>query len=64
MAFEGHRFRMGIQSYMGQGYEGKATGVRVTATRRPLLYVMVVLSGARVVRAMCVCVAAPCCWVA
>ena len=55
---------MGMQSYMfgvGVRYEGEASGVRVAATRRPHLYVMGVLSGARVVRVLCVCVAAPCC---
>ena len=62
---EEYRVCMGIQSYMGQGYEGKASGVRVATSRRPHLYVMAVLSGARVVRVLlCVCVAAPCCWAA
>ena len=50
---------MSIQSYMGQGYEDEASGVRVAATRHLHLYVMIVLYGARVVRVLCVCVAVP-----
>ena len=55
---------MGIQSYRSQGCEGEVSGVRVTTARRRYLYVMAVLSGSRVVRGMCVCVAAPFCWAA
>jgi len=58
-ACEGRRVRMGIQSYMRQGYGGVASGMRVAATRHPHLYVMDVLSGARVVRVMRVCVDSP-----
>ncbi len=39
-------------------------GVRVANTRRYHLYAMVELSGARVVRVLCVCVDAPCYWAA
>ena len=53
---------MGIQSYMGHAYEGEVFGVRVAATRRHHLYVMAVPSGARAVRVMCVCMAAPSLW--
>ena len=65
-ACEGHRVRVGIQSYIysGQGCGGELSGMRVATTLRRLPYVMAVLSGARVVHVMCVCVAAPCCWAA
>ena len=55
---------MGIQSYMGQGYEGEASGMRIATTRYPRHYVMAKLSRARVVRVLCVYMAAPCCWAA
>ena len=55
---------MCIQSYMGQGYECEASGLRVAATRRPYLYVMAVLSGASVVRVTCVYAATPYRWAA
>ncbi len=55
---------MGIHSYMGQGYDGEASEVRVAATRHPHFYVMALLSGARAVRVLCVCVVVPCCWAA
>ena len=58
-ACEGHRVRVGIQPYRGHGCEVEVSGVHVATTRRRHLYVMTVLSGARVVRVMCVCVAAP-----
>jgi len=65
MACEGYRVRMGRPLYRGQGYEGEVSVVRVAATRRHHLYVMAMLSGARVVHALCMCfVAAPCYWVA
>ncbi len=64
MAREGLRVRMGIESYMGQGYENEASGVRVEAVRHRYLFVMTMLSGARVVRVMCVCAVAPCWWAA
>ena len=59
-ACDGHRVRMGIQSFMGQGYEGEVSGVRIVSTRHPHRYVMAVLSGARVVHVLCACVVAPC----
>ena len=48
----------------GMRYEGEVSGVRVATTCRHQLFMMAVLSGARVVCALCVCVAAPCCWAA
>ena len=41
---------VGIQSYRGQGYEGDMSGNCFANSRHLHLYVMVVLSGARVVR--------------
>jgi hypothetical protein len=55
---------MGIKSYVEQGYEGGASGGRVAATRHPHFYLMDVLSGARVVLVLCVCVVAPWYWAA
>jgi hypothetical protein len=43
---------VGIQSYRGQGYEGDKSGNCFTNSRYIQLYVMVVLSGARVVRVL------------
>ncbi len=42
----------GIQSYRGQRYEGVITGKLIVSFRYLHLYVMVVLSGARVERAL------------
>jgi hypothetical protein len=50
---------MGIQSYKGQGYEGAKSGNGFVNSRYLHLYVMVVLSGARVVRVRWVWEAAP-----
>jgi hypothetical protein len=43
---------VGIQSYGGQGYEGVMSGKCIATSRHPYLYVMAVLSGARVVRVL------------
>jgi hypothetical protein len=43
----------------GKGAKGGCTGCVSAATRRHELYVVAVLSGARVVRVLCVCVATP-----
>ena len=51
----GHRIRVDIQSYMGQGYTCEVLGVPVAATRHHHLYVMEVISMARVVHFLCVC---------
>ncbi len=51
---------VGIRSYRGQGYEGVVVGKCLATSRRFHLYVMVVLSGARFVRARWVCEAALC----
>ena len=40
---------VGIQYYEGRGYEGVMPGKCIATSRHPHLYVMVVLSGARVV---------------
>jgi hypothetical protein len=41
-----------IQSYEGQGYEGVMFGKCIARSRHTHLYVMAVLSGARVVRVL------------
>ena len=41
-----------IQSYRGQGYEGAIAGKCFVTSRHLHLYVMAVLSGARVVRVL------------
>ncbi len=51
---------VGMQSYRGRGTKGIWPGSVVVTSRYLHLYVMVVLSGAHVVRALLVCVAAPC----
>jgi hypothetical protein len=51
---------VGMQSYRGMGMKGLLPGSAFVTSRYLHLYVMVVLSGARVVRALRVCVAAPC----
>jgi len=43
---------VGIQSYEGQGYEGVMFERCIATSRHPHLYVMAVLSGARVVSAL------------
>jgi hypothetical protein len=43
---------VGIQSYEGQGYEGVMSGKCIATSRHLHLYVMAVLSGARVVRVL------------
>ncbi len=50
---------VGIQSY-GGGCEGVTSGECFATSRHPHLYVMAMLSGARVVRVLRMCVAAPC----
>jgi len=50
----------GIQSYMGHGYEGAISENCFANSRHLQLYVMAVLSGARVVRVRWVWEAAPC----
>ena len=49
---ENIRSIVGIQSYEGQGYEGVMSGRCIATSRHLHLYVMAVLSGARVVRAL------------
>jgi len=49
-----------IQSYRGQGYEGTMSGNYFANSRHLHLYVMVLLSGARVVRARWAWEASPC----
>jgi len=44
----------------GKGTKGLYPGSAIVTSRHLHLYVMVVLSGARVVRALCECEAAPC----
>ncbi len=51
---------VGMQSYRGRGTKGLWPGSAVVTSRYLHLHVMAVLSGARVVRALLVCVAAPC----
>jgi len=51
---------VGIQSYRGQGYEGAMSGNFFANSRHLHLYVMDVLSGARVGRVRWVWEAAPC----
>ena len=43
---------VGIRSYRGQGYEGVMTGKCIANSQHLHLYVMVVLSGALVVRVL------------
>ena len=50
---------MGIQSYRGQGYEGAMSGNCFANSPYLHIYVMAVLSGARVVRVRWVWEAAP-----
>ncbi len=64
-AREGHRVRSGyMQSYRDRGTKGLWPGSVVVTSRYFHLYVMAVLSGARVVRALLMCVAASCKWAA
>jgi hypothetical protein len=49
---EGIGSTVGIQSYNGQGYEGVVSGKRVATSRDLHFYVMALLSGARVMRAL------------
>ncbi len=49
-----------IKSYRGKGTKGLWPGSAYMTSRYLYLYVMAVLSGARVVRALLVRVAAPC----
>ncbi len=51
---------MGIHSYKGQWYEGVMSEKFIAISRHPHLYVMTVPYGARVVRILLVCMAAPC----
>jgi hypothetical protein len=55
---------VGIQSYRGQGYERAMSRNYFVNSRYLHLYVMVVLSGTRVVRVRWVWEAAPCRWAA
>jgi hypothetical protein len=50
----------GIQSYMSKVRRGGVPGCVSTSSRYRYIYVMAVLSGARVVRVLSVCVAASC----
>ena len=50
---------VGIQSYRGQEYEGAMSGNNFANSLQLQLYVMVLLSGARVVRVLRVWEAAP-----
>jgi len=53
---------VGMQSYItDKGTKGEFPGCVYEATRRHQLYVIMVLSGMRVVHVLCVCVDAPCC---